>query len=83
VATVNLTLAIDDHVLKAARKIAAEQDTTVNQLVREYLEQLVSDRRRIAREKLLEFMNNSTATFDTSKWKREDLYERGSGRRVR
>jgi hypothetical protein len=79
----NLTLAIDDHVLKAARKIAAEQDTTVNQLVREYLERLISDRRKIAREKLLEFMDNSTATFDTTKWKREDLYERGSGRRVR
>jgi Family of unknown function (DUF6364) len=79
----NLTLAIDDHVLRAARKIAAEQDTTVNQLVREYLERLISDRRKIAREKLLEFMDNSTATFDTTKWKREDLYERGSGRRVR
>jgi hypothetical protein len=79
----NLTLAIDEQLLKAARKIAAEQDTTVNQMVREYLEQLVGDRRRIAREKLLEFMNNSTAAFDTSKWKREDLYERGSGRRIR
>ena len=79
----NLTLAIDEHTLKAARKIAAEQDTTVNELVRKYLEQMVSDRRRIAREKLLEAMNNATATFDTSKWKREDLYERGSGRRVR
>src|SRR5206468_3628107 len=54
----NLTLAIEDHVLKAARKIAAEQDTTVNQLVRQYLEQLVSDRRRIAREKLLELMSS-------------------------
>lgn len=79
----NLTLAIDEQLLKAARRLAAEQDKTVNQMVREYLEQLVSDRRKIAREKLLEFMDNSTATFDTTKWKREDLYERGSGRRVR
>ena len=59
-----------------------EQDMTVNQMARECLERLGSDRRRIAREKLLELMNNSTATFDTSKWKREDLYERGSGRRI-
>jgi hypothetical protein len=60
-----------------------EQDMTVNQMVREYVEQSVSNRRRIAREKLLEFMNNSTATFDTSNWKREDFHERGSGRHIR
>jgi hypothetical protein len=79
----NLTLAIDDHVLKAARKIAAEQDTTVNQLVREYLERLISDRRKIAREKLIELMNSGGFEVGPITWTREDLHERGSKHRVR
>jgi hypothetical protein len=83
VANVNLTLAIDDHVLKAARKIAAEQDTTVNQLVRQYLEQLVSDRRRIAREKLLELMNIGGLEVGPITWTREELHERGGKQRIR
>jgi hypothetical protein len=40
-----------------------EDDTTVNQIARACLVQIDSDRLRIAREKLLEFMNNSTATL--------------------
>ena len=35
----NITLAIDEEVLRAARIYAAEHDTTVNALVREYLGQ--------------------------------------------
>jgi predicted HicB family RNase H-like nuclease len=36
----NLTLTIDDEVLKKARIHALERGTSVNALVREYLEQL-------------------------------------------
>jgi plasmid stability protein len=38
----NLTLSIDEAVLKRARIRALEQDTSVNALVREYLERLVA-----------------------------------------
>jgi len=79
----NLTLAIDDEVLKAARRIAAERDTTVNPLVREYLEQLVSNRRRIARERLLELMNSGGVEIGPITWTREELHERGSKPRIR
>ncbi len=79
----NLTLAIEDDLLKAARNIAAERDTTVNQLVREYLEQLVSDRRKIAREKLRELMSTGGFQIGPITWTREELHERGSKHRVR
>lgn len=35
----NITLAVDDEVLKKAREAAQAQGKSVNQLVREYLEQ--------------------------------------------
>ena len=38
----NLTLSIDEQILKRARKIARSMGKSVNQLVREYLEQISS-----------------------------------------
>ncbi len=38
----NLTLSIDEQILKRARKIARAMGKSVNQLVREYLEQISS-----------------------------------------
>lgn len=37
----NITLSIDDEVIERARKLAAARGTSVNQLVRDYLESLV------------------------------------------
>ena len=39
---VNLTLSIDDRLLREAREVARSMGKSVNQLVREYLEQLTS-----------------------------------------
>ncbi|NKB86615.1 MAG: MerR family transcriptional regulator [Acidobacteria bacterium] len=38
----NLTLSIDDRLLKEAREVGRAMGKSVNQLVREYLEQLTS-----------------------------------------
>jgi len=51
----NITLSLDDKLVKEVRKIAVEQDTTLTGLVRAYLEQLAqehasSGRRRRERE---------------------------------
>ena len=42
----NLTLSIDDALLKKARLAALERDTTVNALVRSYLQSLVEQDQR-------------------------------------
>jgi len=51
----NLTLTVDEGLLRAARKLALDQDTSVNQLVRDYLTDLVekgpSGRRPVSRRK--------------------------------
>jgi hypothetical protein len=37
----NITLSVDDRIVEEARKLAEARGTSVNQLVREYLESLV------------------------------------------
>lgn len=46
----NLTLTVDDDLLRAARKVAIDRNTSVNHLVRDYLAQLVreADQRQAA-----------------------------------
>jgi hypothetical protein len=76
----NITLAVDDEVLAAVRKLAAEKNTTVNGLVRDYLtslaEQVRKDAAARARKELVRLSEESTAGMGDWKWNREDLYDR-------
>ena len=74
----NLTLAIEDEVLEAARRLALDRGTTVNRLVRDHLADLVAheDRRRTAAERLKRAMRENLVEVGPLTWKREDLYER-------
>ena len=74
----NVTLVIEEDVLLAARKIALDQRTSVNQLVREYLTALVEEpsRRRLARARLRQAFETGLVEVGDRKWSRDDLYER-------
>lgn len=74
----NLTLAIEDEVLEAARRLAREQGTTLNQLVRDHLADLVArqGRRRAAAERLRRAMQEELVEVGPRTWTREELYER-------
>jgi hypothetical protein len=78
---VNITLSLDDKLVKEVRKIAVEQDTTLTGLVRAYLEQLAqehasSGRRRRERETLEHSFSQFQFKVGKRTWKREDLYAR-------
>lgn len=75
----NLTLRIDERVLERARRVAANRSTSVNALIREFLEKLVNeqDRREQVRKELVKLCRESTASSGGKKWKREDTYDRG------
>ncbi len=74
----NLTLTLDEDLLKAARKAALDRNTSVNQLVREYLEGLVqqSDRRKAALAEIEEIFRTNRKRNSPITWTRDDLYER-------
>ena len=73
----NLTLSIDDRLLEEAREVARSMGTSVNQLVREYLEQLT--RRDQAQRDVDELRRLSEESEGRSKgWKfdREEIHRR-------
>ena len=76
----NITMAIDNELLKKVRKIAIEKDTTLNQIIREYLESLARSRdysKNALIQELKKHYNKTAFEFDTiKKWKRDELHER-------
>ena len=77
----NLTLAIDDELLKRARVQAAEQGTSVNAEVRNFLGQWVSraEENLLASRRLLEIAAQAQASSDGSGFfTREEVNDRAA-----
>jgi predicted transcriptional regulator len=77
----NITLSLDDDLVKKVRKIAVERDTTLTGLVREHLEKLAvedaaSGRRRREREALERSFKKFRFKVGKRTWDRADLYAR-------
>lgn len=74
----NLTLRIEERTLAKARRIAAERSTSVNALIREYLDELIAleSRQDQARRELVELCQRSSARIGDVTWSRESLYDR-------
>ena len=80
----NVTLSLDEKLVKEVRKIAVERDTTLTGLVRAYLEQVASEHDRARCQRDLNLFNETFDRFQSDldygkrTWKREDLYDRKS-----
>lgn len=75
----NLTLAIDEEVLKEARKRAIDEGTTVNAKVREYLESYAAahDEQRRAVERFLQVAQRQKSGSGSAErtWSRDSIYD--------
>ena len=79
----NLTITVDEQTLKRARMRALEEDTSVNAVLRNYLEEYsgVRQERREAGRRLLELSEKSRASSEGKGLpSREELYEERLGR---
>lgn len=77
----NVTLSLDDKLVKEARKIAVEQDTTLTGLIRDHLQKLVAEtstsgRKRREREAVQRSFERFQFRGGGRDWKREELYVR-------
>ena len=73
----NITMTIDDDLLKKARKVAIDKGTSLTAMIRKYLKELVSrseSSREIARKKLLRLMEEEGCYMGEKKWTRDDLH---------
>lgn len=75
----NVTLKIDDDLLKAARKIAIDRNTTLTAMIRDYLTMLAGrerDERQRAIERLERMWDEYPVKIGKRRWSREELHER-------
>jgi hypothetical protein len=77
----NLTIALDEDLLHRARLYAVARKTSVNQLVREYLESLAAEERERERrlkavEELRAMMEKGLYELGEITWTRDELYDR-------
>ena len=74
----NLTIVVDEDVLKRARIRAIEENTSVNAVIRAYLATYAgADRRREdACERLLALSRASRSRRGDAVWSRDELHER-------
>ena len=74
----NITLKIDDELLRKARELALNKKTSINAIVKAKIEEFVSkDQSRDAALKGLDaFFKQSNARVGRKTWTRDDIHER-------
>jgi predicted transcriptional regulator len=70
----NLTLSVDDQTVAQARRVAQAMNKSLNQVIREYLEQLA--RRDQAERDIAEFRALSPSGTRSWKFNRDEIYDR-------
>lgn len=72
----NVTLAIDEKIILRARKLAEQRGSSLNQVIRDYLEEFTATTdpaRSVAR---LTALWEEEASTEQWPWNREELYDR-------
>jgi len=70
----NVTIALDEVLLKASRAYARKRQTSLNALVRKLLEQEVQSKPKIWLEECFDLADRAGANSKGKKWTREELY---------
>ncbi len=76
--TSNLTITVDDEALRRARIRALEQGTSVNAILREFLEAYAGTRNDHvdAAERVIALAHATPGRRGAARWTREDLHDR-------
>ena len=74
----NVTIALDESLIREARRIAADRSTTLNAMLRGFLEELVERESEAvqARRRIVELCRQSEARVGPWTWSRDELHER-------
>jgi hypothetical protein len=78
----NITLSAPEKVIAKARSYAKEHNTTINQLIREYLVELVQKQDRETLVEEFDELVRKNACYPEDGWRfnREEIYQRGGKR---
>ena len=75
----NIIMSLDDELVKKARKIAIDKDTSITGLIRKYLQELVEQEElsnTTAAAELESLFRQSKAVVGRKTWSRDELHDR-------
>ncbi len=75
----NITLSVDDEIIKKVRKIAIDKNTTLTAMVRQYLTSVATkdaQEKNEAVKRLQKSFIKLSSDMGRRKWSRENLHER-------
>jgi predicted transcriptional regulator len=74
----NITLKVDDDLIKKARYLAAEKKTSINAIIREKIEEFISQdlKKEAALKGLDSFFIRCRSRVGTKTWTRDQVHER-------
>lgn len=72
----NVTLSVDDQTLNRARQLAQQRGTSLNQMIRDYLDSLTRDDTQQALAELERLWREGAGNSGGWKWNREEVYDR-------
>lgn len=71
----NVTISIDDKLLKQSREYAQERGLSLNALIRQFLIETVENQSTRWLDECFSLMDKTQADSKGEKWKRQDLYD--------
>lgn len=71
----NITLSLDDKMIKLGREYAKNHQTTLNNLIRELLEKTISQKSQTWLEDCFHKMDKAKGNSKGWKWNREEIYD--------
>ena len=71
----NITISLDEDLLKTGRRYAEKHQTSMNALIRNLLEQTVKPQSKNWLNECFHLMDRAKASSKGKHWKREDLYD--------
>ena len=71
----NITISLDEKLLKSGRRYAEKHQTSMNALIRKLLEQTVKPQSNNWLEECFNLMDRANVNSKGRGWKREELYD--------
>ena len=73
----NVTIALEESLLREARRIAADRSTTLNAMIRGFLEEVARHESRAvkARRRIVELCRETQAEVGPRTWARDEVHE--------
>ena len=74
----NVTIALDEKLVRESRRIAADRSTSLNAMIREFLTKLTERESHVAhaRRRIVQLCRESRAETGSISWTRDELHER-------